>query len=290
MAHQGTAVSIHGVKNFDCQRCSACRRQKSWDWCFSPSTERRAVHSTASLHNHADKRPTTEVLSSLATEVARESLGNIVCSSASNSPAHKMFSSGPSSSLSYNLGHIGAGSNAAIAAAASQAIAATQQVSGLCHCCHATGQWSLSLLPRNRSVVFVCHYCHTTGQWSLLLLPRNRSVVFVCHYCHTTGQWSLWLLPYNRSVFSVIAATQQVSGLCLSLLPHNRSVVSVIAAIQKVNGLSHCCHTTGQWFVIDSIQQVSGLSHCLLSLLQSLPLVPLLPDNGSVVCVITATL
>lgn len=86
------------------------------------------MHSTASLHNHADKRPTTEVLSSLANEVARESLTNIHSSSASNSPALKMFSSGSSSSLSYSLGHIGAGSNAAIAAAASQAIAATQQV------------------------------------------------------------------------------------------------------------------------------------------------------------------
>ena len=234
--YQGTAVSIHGVKNFDCQRCSACRRQKSWDWCFSPSTERRAVHSTASLHNHADKRPTTEVLSSLATEVARESLGNIVCSSASNSPAHKMFSSGPSSSLSYNLGHIGAGSNAAIAAAASQAIAATQQVSGLCHCCHATGQWSLSLLPRNRSVVFVCHYCHTTGQWSLLLLP------------------------YKRSMVSVIAAIQQVNG--LSLIPYNRSVVSLIVCYRCFSHclLCHCCQTMGQWSVSSLLHYRSVIS------------------------------
>ncbi|KAK7499909.1 hypothetical protein BaRGS_00008757 [Batillaria attramentaria] len=91
--------------------------------------KRRAVHNTTSVHNHTDKRPTTEVLSNLANEVARESLGNIVCSSASNSPALKMFSSGSNpTSLSYSLGHIGAGSNAAIAAAASQAIAATQQM------------------------------------------------------------------------------------------------------------------------------------------------------------------
>ncbi|KAK7102868.1 inhibitor of growth protein 3-like [Littorina saxatilis] len=91
--------------------------------------KRRAPHSTASLHNHTDKRPTTtEVLSNLAQEVARESLGAIASSSASNSPALKMFSSGSNSSLSYSLGHIGAGSNAAIAAAASQAIAATQQM------------------------------------------------------------------------------------------------------------------------------------------------------------------
>lgn len=90
--------------------------------------KRRAIHSTTTVHNHSDKRPTTEVLSNLANEVARESLGNIVSSSASNSPALKMFSSSNSSSLSYNLGHIGAGSNAAIAAAASQAIAATQQM------------------------------------------------------------------------------------------------------------------------------------------------------------------
>jgi hypothetical protein len=96
--------------------------------------ERRAVHSTASLHNHSDKRPTTEVLSSLAAEVARESLG-IASSSAPTSPAVKMFSSASPASLSYNLGHIGAGSNAAIAAAASQAIAATQQVCRLCHLC-----------------------------------------------------------------------------------------------------------------------------------------------------------
>ena len=146
------------------------------------------------MHNHADKRPTTEVLSSLATEVARESLGNIVCSSASNSPAHKMFSSGPSSSLSYSLGHIGAGSNAAIAAAASQAIAATQQVSGL------------SLLPRNRSVVSViaatqqvsglCHCCccHVIQvsisvlfkAGTLLALPQCSSSFAVHHFFNFT--------------------------------------------------------------------------------------------------------
>lgn len=91
--------------------------------------ERRAVHTSSSLHNHTDKRPsTTEVLSNLANEVARESLTSMHTSSASNSPALKMFSSVPSTSISYNLGHIGAGSNAAIAAAASQAIAATNQV------------------------------------------------------------------------------------------------------------------------------------------------------------------
>ncbi|KAL8566258.1 hypothetical protein ACOMHN_046759 [Nucella lapillus] len=90
--------------------------------------KRKAVHSTASLHNPVDKRPTSEVLSNLASEVARESFGNLACSSASNSPALKMFSSTSNPSLSYSLGHIGAGSNAAIAAAASQAIAATQQM------------------------------------------------------------------------------------------------------------------------------------------------------------------
>ncbi|PVD24325.1 hypothetical protein C0Q70_14805 [Pomacea canaliculata] len=92
--------------------------------------KRRAVHTSSSLHNHTDKRPsTTEVLSNLANEVARESLTSMHTSSASNSPALKMFSSVPSTSISYNLGHIGAGSNAAIAAAASQAIAATNQMS-----------------------------------------------------------------------------------------------------------------------------------------------------------------
>lgn len=59
--------------------------------------------------------------------MARESFGPKRPNSASNSPAMKMFSSGSSSGMTYTLGNIGAGS-AAIAAAASQAIAATQQV------------------------------------------------------------------------------------------------------------------------------------------------------------------
>ncbi|ESO82547.1 hypothetical protein LOTGIDRAFT_197871 [Lottia gigantea] len=77
------------------------------------------------INNHLDKRSTTEVLSNLARDAARETIRQ---TSASNSPSVSMFNSNPNPSLSYNLGHIGAGSNAAIAAAASQAIAETQQM------------------------------------------------------------------------------------------------------------------------------------------------------------------
>ncbi|XP_046339494.1 inhibitor of growth protein 3-like isoform X2 [Haliotis cracherodii] len=91
--------------------------------------EKRRLPQTSSLvTNHApEKRPTTEVLSKLATEAAKEVIRR--SDSAGNSPAMAMFNSSASSSpIAYNLGHIGAGSNAAIAAAASQAIAATQQM------------------------------------------------------------------------------------------------------------------------------------------------------------------
>ncbi|XP_052278738.1 inhibitor of growth protein 3-like [Dreissena polymorpha] len=81
-----------------------------------------------------EKRLTTEkVLSSLANEIARDSFGPVRKSqSASSSPNLAMFNSvTPTSNLAYKVGvsaHLGTGSNAAIQAAASQAIAATQQV------------------------------------------------------------------------------------------------------------------------------------------------------------------
>lgn len=93
--------------------------------------EKRRLPST-SLPSQTEKRLTTEkVLSTLANEIARDSIGNVrKTQSASSSPNISMFNSVPSSSttLTYKLGHVGAGSNAAIAQAASQAIAATQQV------------------------------------------------------------------------------------------------------------------------------------------------------------------
>ncbi|XP_059148615.1 inhibitor of growth protein 3-like isoform X2 [Physella acuta] len=91
------------------------------------SEKRRLTHSQSSAPNPTDKRPVTDVLSSLANEVVRESLGPKRPNSTSSSPAMKMFGSGSSSGLSYTLGNLGAG-NPAIAAAASQAIAATQQL------------------------------------------------------------------------------------------------------------------------------------------------------------------
>ncbi|XP_005100568.1 inhibitor of growth protein 3 [Aplysia californica] len=92
------------------------------------SEKRRLTHTQSTVTNHSDKRPATEVLSSLANEVVRESFGPRRPSSASSSPAAKMFSSsGSGSGISYTLGNIGAG-NPAIAAAASQAMAATIQM------------------------------------------------------------------------------------------------------------------------------------------------------------------
>ncbi|CAL1541796.1 unnamed protein product [Lymnaea stagnalis] len=91
------------------------------------SEKRRLTHTQSSVTNHTEKRPATDVLSSLANEVVRESLGPRRPSSSSSSPAMTMFSSGSGSGISYTLGNIGAG-NPAIAAAASQAIAATQQL------------------------------------------------------------------------------------------------------------------------------------------------------------------
>ncbi|XP_050414546.1 inhibitor of growth protein 3 [Patella vulgata] len=90
------------------------------------SERKRLAQPNSVVNNHLDKRSTTEVLSNLAQDAARETIRQ---TSASNSPSVSMFNSNQSSSsISYNLGHIGAGSNAAIAAAASQAIAATQQM------------------------------------------------------------------------------------------------------------------------------------------------------------------
>ncbi|XP_041350155.1 inhibitor of growth protein 3-like [Gigantopelta aegis] len=91
--------------------------------------EKRKLAPTSSLLNShsVDKRPTTEVLSNIATEAAKEVIRR--SNSTANSPSMSMFNSSTTSSpITYNLGHIGAGSNAAIAAAASQAIAATQQM------------------------------------------------------------------------------------------------------------------------------------------------------------------
>ncbi|KAK0052411.1 inhibitor of growth protein 3 [Biomphalaria pfeifferi] len=94
------------------------------------SEKRRLTHNQSSFSNHTEKRLATEVLSNLANDVVRESFGQRRPSSTSSSPAVKMFSSNSSnaSGISYTLGNIGAG-NPAIAAAASQAIAATQQLS-----------------------------------------------------------------------------------------------------------------------------------------------------------------
>jgi len=92
------------------------------------SEKRRLLQTQSSVTNHSDKRPATEVLSSLANEVVSQSFGPRRPNSTSGSPAAKMFSSGSGSGLSYTLGNIGAG-NPAIAAAAAQAVAATQQMS-----------------------------------------------------------------------------------------------------------------------------------------------------------------
>ncbi|XP_062567846.1 inhibitor of growth protein 3-like isoform X2 [Saccostrea cucullata] len=96
--------------------------------------KRKLLHSQSQVTNHSEKRMTTEkVLSTIANEAARETIGHSrrQSSSGSNSPALSMFNSTSTpQSISYSLGHMGAGSNAAIAAAASQAIAATQQVMG----------------------------------------------------------------------------------------------------------------------------------------------------------------
>ncbi|CAH1782755.1 unnamed protein product [Owenia fusiformis] len=97
--------------------------------------EKRKYSSVLSNHNHVEsnmKRVQSEkVLTSLAHDAARETLSSIHKShSNTSSPSGTMFnsSSNSSSAITYNLGHVGAGSNAAIAAAASQAIAATQQM------------------------------------------------------------------------------------------------------------------------------------------------------------------
>ena len=91
--------------------------------------KRKFLHSQPMVNNHSsEKRIATEkVLSSLAHEAALDAIGQRKTHSNSNSPALSMFNSTPVPSLTYSLGHVGAGSNAAIAAAASQAIAATQQ-------------------------------------------------------------------------------------------------------------------------------------------------------------------
>lgn len=93
--------------------------------------EKRKLPPTAPS-SQSEKRLTTErVLSTLANEIARDSLGGGIkkTQSASSSPNISMFNSVPSAApLSYKLGQMGAGSNAAIAAAASQAIAATQHL------------------------------------------------------------------------------------------------------------------------------------------------------------------
>lgn len=95
--------------------------------------KRKLLHAQSQVTNHTEKRMATEkVLSTIANEAAREAIGHSrrQSSSGSNSPALSMFNSTSTQSISYSLGHMGAGSNAAIAAAASQAIAATQQVMG----------------------------------------------------------------------------------------------------------------------------------------------------------------
>ncbi|XP_048740342.1 inhibitor of growth protein 3-like isoform X2 [Ostrea edulis] len=95
--------------------------------------KRKLLHSQSQVTNHTEKRMATEkVLSTIANEAARETINQTrrQSSSGSNSPALSMFNSTSTQSISYSLGHMGAGSNAAIAAAASQAIAATQQVMG----------------------------------------------------------------------------------------------------------------------------------------------------------------
>nr|XP_022301802.1 inhibitor of growth protein 3-like isoform X1 [Crassostrea virginica] len=94
--------------------------------------KRKLLHAQSQVTNHSEKRMATEkVLSTIANEAARESISGHSrrqSSSGSNSPALSMFNSTPTQSISYSLGHMGAGSNAAIAAAATQAIVATQQV------------------------------------------------------------------------------------------------------------------------------------------------------------------
>lgn len=93
--------------------------------------KRKILHAQSNvMNNHSsEKRLATEkVLSSLAHEAAMEAIGQRKTHSNSNSPALSMFNSTSVPSLTYSLGHVGAGSNAAIAAAASQAIAATQQL------------------------------------------------------------------------------------------------------------------------------------------------------------------
>nr|AGZ94896.1 inhibitor of growth protein 3 [Ruditapes philippinarum] len=96
----------------------------------SHRAEKRKLPSSTLPTQNEKKMTTEKVLSTLANEIARDSFGGVRKSqSASNSPNISMFNSAPASTtLTYKLGHVGAGSNAAIAAAASQAIAATQQV------------------------------------------------------------------------------------------------------------------------------------------------------------------
>lgn len=96
----------------------------------SHKSEKRRLASQQPLMNHSEKRMTTEkVLSSIAQEAAFETLGQRppTSNSASTSPALTMFKSTSSPAL-YSLGNVAAGSNSAIAAAASQAIAATQHI------------------------------------------------------------------------------------------------------------------------------------------------------------------
>lgn len=69
-------------------------------------TERRLPPTQATVTNHTEKRITTEkVLSSLAHEAARETIGvRRPSNSASNSPTVAMFNSTPAPSLTYSLG------------------------------------------------------------------------------------------------------------------------------------------------------------------------------------------
>jgi len=108
-----------------------------------PKSEKRKYSSLSNYNttNGSEKRQNTtveKVLNPVAIEIMPDTLKTPNNSTAHQSAASSPFSSNhgsplpgpPQPPLAYSLGHIGSGSNA-IAAAASQAIAATQQVSFL---------------------------------------------------------------------------------------------------------------------------------------------------------------
>ncbi|ELT96557.1 hypothetical protein CAPTEDRAFT_180978 [Capitella teleta] len=95
----------------------------------SESTKRKYMQSH-NHSNHAEKKICTDkMFSSIAHEAVQETLGPHRQNSAASSPSTSLFESSSSASrapaLAYNLGQVGAGSNAAISLAASRAIGAT---------------------------------------------------------------------------------------------------------------------------------------------------------------------